>query len=301
MKKLLSLLGVGFLGISALQGCAASVSTDEAESQVKTEQALNACYTNSGVAPTKAALAVAMATELGRWEPSKDLVAVRVASMPNNTQPAVQLSPNAVCKANNCANIKALLGQQDWRMNSVVDQNLFNAVNFNGELTQSLGRHTQKIMDLTRNSPKSLPPAHKLTLVGGPVNLGIGSCGPHYVYQADRPDGTPLTSAEASNLANDLCMFDYGTCGNNPYIKFVLTTQGCPTGRTCVAVDPTDGDNGSGTTTTAGSVPTYPLNRLYDPTNSKLGTQCLTTAGKLTKMASKCSTLPATCGYLYCV
>jgi len=301
MKKLLSLLGIGFLGISALQGCAASVNTDEAESQVKTEQALTACYTNSGVAPTKAALAVAMATELGRWDPSKDLVAVRPSNMPMNSQPAVQLSPNAVCKANNCANIKALLGQQDWRMYTFLDQNLFNAVNFNGELTQSLGRHAQKISDLSRNSPKSLPPPHKLTLVGGPVNLGVGACGPHYVYQADRLDGMPLTTTEASNLANALCMFDYGSCGNNPYIKFVLTTQGCPTGRTCVAIDPTDGDNGSGTTTTAGSVPSYPLNRLYDPTNSKLGTQCVTGAGKLTTLSSRCATVTSTCGYLYCI
>jgi len=301
MKKLLSLLGAGFLGISALQGCAASVSTDEAESKAKTEQALTACYTNSGVAPSKAALAVAMASELGRWEPSKDLVAVKVPGMPRNTQPVVQLSPNAVCVANNCANIKALLGQQDWRMNSVVDQNVFNAVNFNGELTNSLGRHSQKITDLARNSPKSLPPAHKLKLVGGPVNLGVGACGPHYVYQADHLDGTPLTTTEANNLANDLCMFDYGTCGNNPYIKFVLTTQGCPTGRTCVAIDPTDGDNGSGTTTTAGSVPSYPLNRLYDPTNNKLGSQCVTTAGKLTTLSSRCAAITSTCGYLYCV
>ena len=87
MKKLLSLVGVGFLGLSALQGCAASVSSDEADSVAKTEDAVNACYTNSGLLPTKAALAVAMATELGRWEPAKDLVAVTgLAAFPMNTE-----------------------------------------------------------------------------------------------------------------------------------------------------------------------------------------------------------------------
>lgn len=302
MKKLLSLLGVGFLGISALQGCAASVSSEEAEGLAKSEEALNACYTNSGLMPTKAALAVAMANELGRWEPAKDLVAVKVAAMPMNTQPAVQLSPNAVCLKNNCANTKALLGQQDWRMYTFVDQNVFNAVNYNGDLVQSLGRHNANITDLTWNNKSKLPPAHKLTLVGGPVVLGPGSCGPHYVYQADRPDGTPLNATEAANLANDLVAFGFGNAGgNNPYIKYTITGQGCPTGRTCVAIDPTDGDTGSGMTTTAGSVPSYPLNRFYDETYSKLNTQCLTTQNKLGTMKSKCATNPTLCGYLYCI
>lgn len=301
MKKMLGLVGVGFLGLASLQGCAASVSSEEAENLAKSEEAVtNQCNTNSGMLPTKAALAVAMATELGRWAPDKDLVSVRVAAMPNNTQPVVQLSPSAVCIRNNCANTKAILGQQDWRLNFVVDQNVFNAVNFNSGLVQSVLSQGYKLTDLARNNPKALPPAHKLTLVGGPVNLGVGACGPHYVFQADHTDGTPLTSAEASNLANDLCAFDYGTCGNNPFIKFLVTGQGCPAGRTCVAIDPTDGDNGSGATNSAGSAPTYPQNRLYDPANSKLNSQCVTAAGKLSTMTSRCSALPSTCGYLYC-
>src|SRR5437868_9449654 len=65
MKKWLSLIGVGFLGMSALQGCASTVSSEKAESLAKTEDAVNACYTNNGLNPTKAALAVAMADELG--------------------------------------------------------------------------------------------------------------------------------------------------------------------------------------------------------------------------------------------
>ena len=94
---------------------------------------------------------------------------------------------------------------------------------------------------MARNNPTKLPPAHKLTKVGGPINLGIGACGPHYVFQADRPDGTPLTAAEAANLWNGMCFYGFGNCGNgNPCISYTLTGQGCPSGRTCVAIDPTD-------------------------------------------------------------
>ena len=294
MKKLLSLFGVGFLGISALQGCAASVSSDEAESQAKSEEAVNACYTNNGLNPTKAALAVAMADELGRWDPAHDLVKTY-----SNT---VQLSPSAVCKKNNCANTKALLGQQDQRLINVVDQNVFNPAVYASDLVASMDRGYNFLSDIQRNSPWKLPPAHKLTRVGGPVNLGTGACGPHYVYQADRPDGSPLSSTEAANLGNGMCFYGFANCGNgNPYLKYTVTGQGCPWGRTCVAVDPTDGDNGSGTTTTAGSAPVYPLNRLYDPSNSVLGSACVTTANRYGSMVSKCSTIPTTCGYLYCV
>lgn len=47
--------------------------------------------------------------------------------------------------------------------------------------------------------------------------------------------------------------------------------------------------------------PTYPMNRLYDLGNEHLGCQCITTAGVYGTMKSKCQTLPATCGYLYCL
>ncbi len=205
MKKLLSLLGVGFLGLSALQGCAASVSSDEAEGLAKTEDALNACYTNSGLNPTKAALAVAMADELGRWDPAHDLQIVRgsTTSFPNVWE-VVVLSPSAVCLKNNCANTKALLGQQDQRLINFIDQNLFSPAGYNSDLVASMNRSANVLSDLQRNNKAKLPPAHKLTKVGGPVDLGIGSCGPHYVFQADHVDGTPLSSTEATQSCQRL-------------------------------------------------------------------------------------------------
>jgi len=301
MKKLLSLVGFGFLGLSALQGCVSAVG-DGSEDVGSASADVNACYTNSGLNPTKAALAVAMADELGRWDPARDLQVVRQSPLYPGVYDAVVLSPSAVCLKNNCANTKALLGQQDSRLSTVIDQAVFNPWMYNTELVASANRNATFLSDLQRNNASKLPPAHKLTKVGGPVNLGIGACGPHYVFQADKLNGTPLTAAEAQNLSNGMCFYGFGSCSNgNPYISYAVTTQGCPVGRTCIAIDPTDGDNGSGTTTTAGSAPTYPMNRLYDPTNGKLNSACVTTAGKLTSMMSKCSALPSTCGYLYCI
>jgi len=289
MKKVFGLVSAGFLGLSVLQGCVATTG-DDSERTGSATQAATSCYTNNGLHPTKAALAVAMADELGRWAPDKDLTL---------TSSGVALSSSAVCVKNNCANTKALLGQQDDR--SVVDQMVFNPSVYRNDLYASMQRQQDVLGDLARNNPKSLPPAHKLTKVGGPVNLGGGACGPHYVFQADHLDGTPLSSTEASNLGKALCAYGYDSCGYNPYISFVVTNQGCPWGRTCVAVDPADGDNGSTTTTTAGSAPMYPLNRLYDPANTMLNTACTVTTGRAGRMLSKCSITPSTCGYLYCI
>jgi len=299
MKKVFGMVSAGFLSLSALQGCVATAS-DSGERIGNASEAASTCYTNSGLNPTKAALAVAMADELGRWAPDKDLVRVNGGAA-TQWNYVVQLSSSAVCLKNNCANTRAILGQQDDRLIAFIDQNVFNPAVFRNDLSASLQRAQTMISDLTRNNPRNLPPAHVLTMLGGPVDLGLSACGPHYVFQADHTDGTPLSSTEATNLGNALCTYGYGSCGNNPFISYTLTGQGCPAGRTCIAVDPADGDNTSTTTTTAGSVPTYPLNRLYDPSNTFLNSACSTTTGKAGKMLSKCTAQPNTCGYLYCI
>jgi hypothetical protein len=70
MNKWLSVLGVGFMALSSAQGCMSGGAEDVASA----ESAVSACYSNSGLNPTKAALAVAMGDELGRWDPTRDLV-----------------------------------------------------------------------------------------------------------------------------------------------------------------------------------------------------------------------------------
>jgi hypothetical protein len=259
--------------------------------------AYGTCGSNSGLYPTKAALAVAMAKELGRWTPATDLTIIGTR---NTSSARVVLSSAGLAACgSNCANTKAILGQQDA---SFVDQNLFSAMNYIGDLGQSFDRQNSLLTDLQRNNPSALPPAHKLTQVAGPTNLGKGSCGPHYIFQVDSPTGMPLTTAQANNMVNTMCFYSAGSCGSNPYIGFqVTTTNGCPTGKTCIAIDPTDGDNSSTSTTTAGSAPTYPMNRVWNSDNSLLGTGCITTAGKASTLVSQCVAKPNTCGYLYCL
>ena len=106
-------------------------------------------------------------------------------------------------------------------------------------------------------------------------------------------------------MSNTLCYYGQNTagtnCGDNSFVGFTKTQVNCPAGRVCVAIDPDDGDAGSGTTTTAGSAPTYTLNRLWDPSNTKLNTACTKTSGPVGTMQSKCAAAPNTCGYLYCM
>lgn len=291
MLKNVALMIVG-LGILPLAGCMSG----SAENVQADEAAVVSCVSPYGLYPTKAGLMVAMGDELGRWDPIDDLTVVTI-----NWVATAALSPNAKCLKNNCANTKALLGQQNPGISSFVDQQIFSPTNYSSDLVASFNRQANLLTDLKNNHPTQLPPAHKLTEVGGPVNLGTGACGAHYVFQADHLDGTPLTSTEAANMVNTLGFYGYATTApNNPYIAFTVTGQGCPMGRTCVAVDPTDSDNGT-TSQTGQAAVMYPLNRLYDVAGVMLGQRCITTASKAGTMVSKCASLPTTCNFLYCV
>lgn len=293
-KSVLLMMSLGLGAALMPMGCASSAVDDESQTfNVENDALQSACYSNAGINPTKAALAVAMADELGRWDAVHDL------TFKNDV---VVLSSTAVCIKNGCRNTKAILGQQDGRIAGFVPQDLYNPVTFNRELVSSVRRQADLISDLARNNPRHLPPGHKLTKVAGPVSLGTGACGPHYVFQVDHTNGTALSAGEAANMANALCFYGDESCGlDNPFLGFTVTGQGCPRGRTCVAVDPTDGDNGSLTTTTGQNAVSYPFNRLYDPGLSKLGSPCITRANFAGAMLNKCSIVPSTCGYLYCV
>ncbi len=279
------------------------------------------CETNSGLFPALASLAVAMATELHRWQPLVDLTT-------SNGRTVLSAAGLARC-SNGCANTKAILAQQEY----TPDQNVFNATNYMSQLGSAFGRQQSNISNFLQNSQSSLPPGHYLKLVGGPTNLGIGACGPHYVFAVtyDTPPNYPssvdpnnkynppkvsytattqpkanqtvaLSAADATNMVQTLCYFNQGNCGGNTYINMVTTAcpAGQPSGTMCIAIDPTDGDQSSTSTTTAGSAQSYPGNRVYDPANDLLGAACITTKNKFGTLQSQCANLADTCGYLYC-
>jgi hypothetical protein len=282
----------GFCGTSVAGGVRPSIAAYNMEMDLFTT-----CSSNSGTWPTLAALAVSMATELGRWEPDLDLQV---------SGGKVILNPAAVCVANSCKNTKAILGQQSF----TADQSVFNNTNYASTLQSMFTRQSSLIANLKANNPTQVPiQNYKTTLVGGPTNLGYGNCGPHYIFQVDYSSGAnsgkPLSSTDATNLLSTLCFYGDAGCGPNPYIGALIgdvtKVPGCPAGKMCIAIDPTDGDNGSTSTTTAGSAPTYPKNMVYDPANDLLGTACITTKGKLGTLTSQCAGMPDTCGNLYCI
>jgi hypothetical protein len=293
VKKSFSvLMGVGFVGFMALQGCAGADYTGDAEDVGSTESALDSsCISRQGTNASKAALAVAMGIELGRWDALADLEVVNGRT---------QLKAGRSClNGSNCARTKAILGQQDF----TADQNRFNNGSYQSDLSSSFDRQKNWIANLTQNHKDRLPPGHKLKMVGT-VTL-TGACGPHYLFEVDNADGSAMSTTAAQYMSNALCYFGQDavgmSCGANKFVGFTQVQTGCPSGRVCVAIDPDDGDAGSGTTATAGSAPTYTLNRLWDPTNTKLNTACTKTSGPVGTMQSRCATYATTCGYLYCM
>jgi hypothetical protein len=249
------------------------------------------CNTNSGKYPTYAAMAVAAARELGRWNPDADLELV-------NGQ--VQVKSSAPC-TNNCQVLKILLKLQDNSIQQLYDQALFNVADFRNTLVASVDRQKNKTLNTAGLS--ALMANHKLTFVGGPKNLGIGACGPHYVFQVDyKSNSQPLSQADADKLISSLCLFNAADCGGNGFIGFLSkSVPGCPSGKMCVAIDPLDGDTTDHGGTYVNNLIQYPMNRTIDPDNSLLGTACRTTTGRTGTMTSRCATIPTSCGTLYCV
>jgi hypothetical protein len=244
MKKFAAITAFAILG----SACTTGIPSDGESIDGLGDAIASSCNTVNGLMPTKASLAVAMANELGRVEPLLDLVKIN-----NNGIQSIGLSASAATRCGSgCANTKALLGLQDSAVNQVISQNRFNATSYREDLVASYQRQLDRINHLKMNYPSQLPQPHKLTKVGGPLNLGIGACGPHYEYRVTKPDGSAYPNP--SNLVNNL--YFYGEPIND-FIAFRSTD-------TTILFDPIDGDN-SAPVTVSGSCPTFELDRVYSP------------------------------------
>jgi len=244
--------------------CTAGVASEDESAAHLSEAAWRACNSSSGILPTKASLAVAMARELGRWDALTDLVRID-----NNGHNTVALSAaglqRCAARGNACENTQAILALQDRAVTQVIDQNTFNPTTFREDLVASFARQRDRLQDL-QNSPSQLPAPHELSHVGGPTDLGIGACGPHWVFAPTTPTGGVYP--KPANLSNALYFFGEPS---NPYLGFTMTGGN-------VAIDPIDGDNSTPVAST-GSCATYELDRVYDPQNTLLGACCVTVAG----------------------
>lgn len=278
LKKIIALVVVGGVAVACSQD-----GLDGTQTQAF-EQGLT-CNSNNGINPTNASLAVAMATELGTWDPVKHLVNTN----PYDWRAPVALSNEGTNLCNSrggCPNTLAILSLQDDAIANYIPQTLFNPTSFRSVLKSSFDRQVNLEKNLALNSPGSLPEAHKLTSLGDPTNMG--GCGAHYGFSATKPDGTPLL--KPANLVNRLAFFGYGS--SNPFIDF-------RSAESKVYVDPTEGDQTFGSTG-SGSCIWLPQVRSYDPYWTKLGQCCMYTSSTGVGLTGTLKVLVPNPKYLYC-
>jgi hypothetical protein len=238
MKKLLAgLMALGGLGFA---GCAVEQGDYIATEAFELNQA---CYnTSNGLAPIKAALAVAMATEIGRLTPDVDLKKIQVQAQ-YHWQDALGLTDAAKnqCAARGktgCPNTQALLELQNPIINStgLVRSSTLDATNFATDLIASLSRQAAHLQDLKNNQPWRTPANNNVfTMLS--VN-DWGACGEHvdFSVSGDKP----------WNQIERLVFFGNGNTSaaqsfGNPYLAPVLNE-----GR--MAIDPDGQLTGTGTT-----------------------------------------------------
>ncbi len=185
------------------------------------------CFTNSGINPMKAALAVSMAGEMGRLDAVVDLKLANGAVAVSDTG----LARCAARGVTGCPNTASILGMQNTTVNGFISRTSFNAVSFREDLKASFDRQRNHENNLRMNYPALLPRDHTLTET---TMTNYGACGIHYDFFAQ--------GDKIANIEERLVFFGGD---NNPFLDFRLTG-------TTISIDPTGTMNGD-TTTSSGS------------------------------------------------
>ncbi len=191
MKKLSGLIiGVGIL---ATQACTQETTDLD---QVDSVDQGYACFTQQGIKPMQAALAVAMANEIGELDPVRDLTidyGARKVLLSNEG--------NNRCNAHGgCTNTQAILDMQNSAVNDVIPQEMFNATSFREVMVTSLQDQINYENDLRRNNPSALPEPHALTQSSV---ANYGACGVHYVFDVTKANCTPSSGGSSSGGSCD--------------------------------------------------------------------------------------------------
>jgi hypothetical protein len=214
---------------------------DEAELG-ELDQSLVSCNNVDGTNSVMAALAVATATELRRWQPSRDFVVFGTSGRSESSlgpQQAIKLTPTgkAQCSDGKCFNVQALLDLQYDQAND--------KVKLPGNVTLSPGalrsrlvaklREQQTCEQRPQNGTNSNCPVeeHKLTF----QRAEKGGCDTNFFFLATQPNGQALKFP--AQLKNKLMWVD----SQNPYIGFQSSGS-------VVSIDPTFGLNEANTTST---------------------------------------------------
>src|SRR5690554_5158128 len=212
--------GLMVVGMAGAVGCAADAQEEESFTTAALEQGLD-CHTNNGIHPMKAALAVAMATEIGRLDPVNDLFVA-------NDFVKLSDQARALCSSRgfeSCPNTEAILGMQNALVNQEVDQSVFNATSLRHDLVASFDRQRNHERNLEMNDPSRVPGPHELWALG---TSDYGACGIHYDFQAS-----------GERIDNIVERMEFFGGHNNPFIDYRSTSD-------TVSIDPTPTMNGGG-------------------------------------------------------
>jgi hypothetical protein len=213
---------IALAAAAALACNEAPMSSDELG---RAEEAL--CANGDGVPAAMAALAVATAKELRRWQPLKDFYI-------NNGSLALTSTGKSLCADGRCWNTQGILDLQRAPLNSVKLAGVtFNADNFRSQLYSNFNE--QKICESRPdNHAGDNCPAeqHKLTL----KSVSSGSCDTVFTFNATTPTGGLLSYP--AQLKNKLIYAGYP---ENSFLSFTSTGS-------TVSIDPTYGLNDTGTT-----------------------------------------------------
>jgi hypothetical protein len=202
----------------ALFACTEAPVSSESIGQM--EQAL--CANGDGVPAAMAALAVATATELGRWQPAKDFIL-------NDGQLALTAVGKRVCADGRCWNTQAILDLQGVPSGEMTLGGMdFDGKVFRSELESNFRQQLRCESDVTsRGKDTCDAERHELKL----DSVSSGACDTVFTFHATAPNGAPLVNPE--RLANKLIYAGYP---ENEYLSFTST------GKT-VSIDPTYGLN----------------------------------------------------------
>jgi hypothetical protein len=223
------------------------------------EQSLMSCTNPDGANSAMAALAVAAAQELKRWQPAKDFVMFSTSGQCESCagpQQAIKLTSGSDasgprgksrCADGKCAKVQALLDMQYEQANDKVffqgsgsTKTLLNPGALRSRLVAKL--NDQTICDRNaRDGDNTACPKeeHVLTF----QSSAKGSCDTNFFFKATKTNGQPLSFP--NQLKNKLKFADI----TNPYINFQNLGGGV------VSVDPTFGLNEDDTTSTGACMP----------------------------------------------
>jgi hypothetical protein len=189
----------------------------------------SSCHDITGTDPVLAALAVATATELRRWQPTKDFTISWTGQL------TLTATGKARCADGKCFNTQALLDlQKDAASKAELRPGVrANPLFIRTALTFAYARQTTCFSLLGLPMIGCGVPEHQFKLVG----TDRGTCDTNYWFQVQSPSGVPLSVADMQALQKGLVWVNAET---NKYISFQVN------GNT-VGIDPTYGLN----TTTA--------------------------------------------------